>query len=221
MRRLLLALLAVGMLGWGCTLPDDTLSEPDPLPERSSTTVAPPPASGGEPLPGTTPVLGSPAASPTPAPESGGEEGETPPEEEPNTPPASSGCGEPVPPAVTRIKVTTHLRAEGFWTLDATPLVGPDADYCASIGYTDDRENCPVRPEGHPEREACEAWAVGTAVDTGRPGPTWRRDGSLCAGPASGCENHPENQYLLKAFLAGTYEACARNGACGELDVDR
>ena len=78
-----------------------------------------------------------------------------------------------------------------------------------------------MRPEGHPEREACEAWAVGTALDTGRPGPTWRRGGSFCTGPASGCENHPENQYLLKAFLAGAYEACARNGACGELDVDR
>jgi hypothetical protein len=117
--------------------------------------------------------------------------------------------------------VTTHQRGAEFWTLDATPLVGPDVDYCASIGYTDDRENCPVRPEGHPEREACETFAVGTAQDTGRPGPTWRRNGSFCANPAGGCENHPENQYLLKAYLAGAYEACARNGACGELDVDR
>jgi len=215
MRRLLLALVAVGMLGWGCTLPDDTLSEPDPVPERP-TTVAPPPSG----TPGSEPVLGSPAASPTPAPEGEGE-GETTPEEEPSTPPAGTGCGEPVPPPVTRVKVTTHLRGAGFWTLDSTPLIGPDADYCASIGFTDGRENCPVRPEGHPEREACEAWAVGTALDTARPGPTWRRNGALCTGPASGCENHPENQYLLKAFLAGAYEACARNGTCGELDVDR
>jgi hypothetical protein len=221
MRRLLLATLAVGFLGWSCALPDDQLSEPDPLPEGPATTVAPPPSGGPAPQPGATPVLGSPSAVPTPAPET--EEGETPPETppEPNSPPQGSGCGEPTPPPITRFKVTTHLRGADFWVLDATPLVGPDVDYCASIGFTDGRQNCPVRPEGHPEREACEAWAVGTAVDTGRPGPTWRRAGNLCTGPAGGCENHPENQYLLKAFLAGTYTACARNGACGTQDVDR
>ena len=39
--------------------------------------------------------------------------------------------------------------------------------------------------------------------------------------PASGCENHSENQYLLKAYLAGLYEACTRAGLCGEHVVDR
>jgi hypothetical protein len=117
--------------------------------------------------------------------------------------------------------VTVHLRGAEAWILDSTPLVGPDAEYCEEIGFIDGRTFCPVRPEGHPEREACEAWAVGTAVDTGRPGPTWRRNGGLCTGPASGCENHPENQYLLRAFLSGLYEACSRSGACGEVTVDR
>jgi hypothetical protein len=62
---------------------------------------------------------------------------------------------------------------------------------------------------------------VGEAVDTGRPGPTWRRDGALCTGGASGCENDPENQYLLRAKAAGLYSACARNGICSERVVDR
>lgn len=220
MRRLLLTVLAAGCLVWGCTLPDDSLSEPDPLPEGPSTAAPapPPPGTGGQPA--GTPVLGSPAAAPTPAPESE-DEPEPEPTEEPETPPAGSGCGEPVPPQISRMKVTTHVRGDRFWTLDSTPLVGPDAGYCATIGFTDGRENCPVRPEGHPEREACEAWAVGAAVDTGRPGPTWRRNGSLCTGSASGCENHSENQYLLKAYLAGVYEACTRDGLCGEHVVDR
>ena len=219
MKRLLLTLLAAGFLSWGCALPDDSPSDPDPIPEGPALSAPAPPTSGA---PGATaPVLGAPAAAPTPAPESENGETEPEPESEPNTPPAGSGCGAPVPPPISRMKVTTHLRGDQFWTLDSTPLVGPDAVYCATIGFTDGRENCPVRPEGHPEREACEAWAVGTAVDTGRAGPTWRRDGGFCTGPASGCENHSENQYLLKAYLAGMYEACTRDGLCGEHVVDR
>jgi hypothetical protein len=120
-----------------------------------------------------------------------------------------------------KIKIAIHQQGPHFWTLDATPLVGPDAAYCAEIGFTDGRANCPVRPEGHPERSACEAWLVGVAVDTARPGPTWRRDGSLCTGPASGCENDPENQYLLRAMGSGNYTACADNGFCGERIIDR
>jgi hypothetical protein len=99
--------------------------------------------------------------------------------------------------------------------------VGPDPQYCEDIGYTDGRSFCPVRPEGHPERVACETWLVGTAVDTGRAGPTWRRDGALCTGPPSGCENEAENQYLLRTFDSGTYTACSTGGVCGELTIDR
>lgn len=220
MRRLLITLLVGGAVA--CALPDDPPHEPDPLPEGPATAATPPPAQA--PAPAGSPVLGSPSTSPTPAPEEEGEDGggEAPPAPgQPTTPPQGGGCGDPVPPPLTRIKVTIHLRGTGHWTLDATPLVGPDPDYCAAIGFTDGRANCPLRPEGHPEREACEAWAVGRAVDTGRAGPTWRRNGGLCTGAASGCENHPENQYLLKAFLGGSYEACARSGVCGDLLVDR
>ena len=125
-----------------------------------------------------------------------------------------------MPSEISRVKVKVHLRGPNSWTLDATPLVGPDPGYCARIGFTDGREFCPVRPEGHPEREACERFRVGVAVDTARPGPTWRRDGSLCSGAPS-CENHPDNQYFVKAMASGTYEACPRSGACGTVDVVR
>lgn len=134
---------------------------------------------------------------------------------EEDAPPIGSGCGRPYPPPVTRINAKVHIKGPEYYTLDSTPIVGHDAAYCAAIGYTDGRSLCPVRPEGAPDREACEAWRVGTAQDTGRVGPTWRKaDGSFCTGPESGCQNHPDNQYNLWTFVGGCYIACAENGAC-------
>jgi hypothetical protein len=122
---------------------------------------------------------------------------------------------------VSQINVKVHLKGSEYWTIDSTPLVGPDAAYCQEIGFTDGRQFCAVRPEGNPERAACEAYAVGAAADTGRPGPTWTRNGQYCPGPSGGCENSPDNQYQVWAFLGGTYRACAANGVCGEVVVDR
>lgn len=131
-----------------------------------------------------------------------------------NAPPIGSGCGRPYPPEVTRFNCKVHIKAPDRYTLDSTPLVGPDPAYCAAIGYTDGRTICPVRPEGTVDREACENWRVGHARDTGRPGPTWTKaDGSFCTGPASGCENHPSSQYSLFTYLPGTYIVTAENGA--------
>jgi hypothetical protein len=42
----------------------------------------------------------------------------------------------------------------------------------------------------------------------------------LCS-DGNGCENHPENQYLLWAWVSGQYEACVQNGKCGYVDVNR
>jgi hypothetical protein len=105
--------------------------------------------------------------------------------------------------------------------LDATPLVGPDAAYCLAIGYPDGRRYCPVLPEGHPERAACEAMLVGRARDTGRAGPTWSAAGRPCSGSdgSPSCENHPDNQYLVFAYGTGTFGACAASGVCGQLVV--
>ena len=140
----------------------------------------------------------------------------------PDAPPIGSGCGRPYPPVVSRFNCKVHLKGIEYYTLDSTPLVGPDVAYCAAIGYTDGRSMCPLRPEGWPDRAACENWRVGTAADTGRTGPTWRRsDGSFCAGPESGCANHPDNQYQLFVYLAGSYTVRAENGASCKVDVKR
>ena len=113
-----------------------------------------------------------------------------------------------------------HLRSTNKYTLDTTPIVAGQ-EYCRKIGFTDGRNRCPVRPEGHPERHSCEAYAVGQARDTGRTGPTWTRNSKYCTGKDSGCANHPDNQYLLWAYKSGFYEACVKNGTCGSVQVDR
>ena len=130
---------------------------------------------------------------------------------------AAAGAATPLPPEVSRMNTKIHLRGANKWTLDTTPLVGPDGDYCRKIGFTDGRLFCPIRTEGTSDRIACETYAVGTAKDTGRSGPTWYRDGQLCTGELSGCENHEDNQYLLYVYKGGLYKACTRDGVCGEV----
>lgn len=205
-------LLASCLVAWACSL--STPTEPEPAPE-------PGPPTGGTPAPNPnptpTPILGAPTPKPTPTPDPGPSPTPSP---TPQAPEGSDGCGAPVPPPLSQVNVKVHQRGDARWTLDSTPLVGPDSEYCAKIGFTDGRSVCPVRVEGHPERAACELFVTGRASDTGRPGPTWSLDGSSCAGPAS-CENHPDNQYLLFAYRSGLYKACGKNGVCGEVRVDR
>lgn len=47
---------------------------------------------------------------------------------------------------------------------DATPVTIRQLTYCQSIGYDNPnqppRAECPMRPDGHPQREALEAWAL-------------------------------------------------------------
>jgi hypothetical protein len=106
-----------------------------------------------------------------------------------------------------------HIKSPEYYTLDSTAIVGHNPAYCSAIGYTDGRSLCPMRLPEAPDREACEAWRLGNAVDTGRPGPTWRKaDGSFCTGKASGCENHPNNQHDLLTYVSGTYVVSASNG---------
>lgn len=137
-------------------------------------------------------------------------------------PPTDSGCGRPFPPPVTRFNCKVHLKNVEFYTLDSTPMVGPDCAYCAAAGFDDGRCLCPVRPHGAKDREACENWSVGIARDTGRPGPTWtKEDGTHCTGIASGCANSPESQYQLFAYRGGTYKVEAANGASCAVVVER
>jgi hypothetical protein len=142
---------------------------------------------------------------------------------DPGGPPPGTGCGRPFPPPIDRFGSKIHTMDSRYSTLDSTPQI-VDAAYCRLIGYTDGRSFCPVRIEGSPDRVACENWRVGTAKDTGRPGPTWTRDGGiLCTGPESGCENHPDNQYGLIVYDngAGLYHMCSETGVCGSVIVDR
>jgi hypothetical protein len=138
-----------------------------------------------------------------------------------DVPPAGSGCGKPYPPPIHDFAAKVHIWGPGYVTLDSTPQVGPDVVYCMNAGFTDGRAYCAVRAEHGPEREACENWRVGKAEDTGRYGPTWYFRGQTCTGQASGCQNHPDNQYGLWAWENGLYVMCGENGACGEVVVDR
>jgi hypothetical protein len=159
-----------------------------------------------------------PTATPTPAPDDS--------VSVPGTPRGGGGgvsgsCGAPLPPEVSRIAMKVQGRGGDRSLLDSTPLVGPDAEYCRKIGFTDGRSVCPLRMEGSPERAACEALRVGRASDTDRPGPTWSANGKRCNGPDGGtaCLNHSDNQYLAWAYGSGTFRACAASGVCGELQL--
>jgi hypothetical protein len=205
------ALVGSCLLAWGCgkldspTRPEPTAEPGPPVssgpnPNPTPTLGAPAPAPSTTPTPDATP---SPGASPTPAPEGAGD------------------CGSPLPPELSHINVNIHQRGDSHWLLDSTPIVGPDASYCAKIGFTDGRSLCPVRQEGDPQREACELYVTGRARDTGRPGPTWSVDGSPCTGKPV-CENSPDNQYQVLAYKGGVYKACGnKNDVCGEIAVDR
>ena len=179
-----------------------TPSRPAPLPDVALVPTAPAPQPSPTPIPGS-----EPDPEPVPAIPGGGGR--------------SSACGAPAPPPVSRMNVKLHGGSGDRKVLDSTPLVGPDVAYCARIGFTDGRPFCPVRTEGDPERQACEAARVGRATDTGRPGPTWSANGKRCDGPDGGasCMNHPDNQYLVFAYGSGTFRACTASGVCGEAVV--
>ena len=207
-RSLLALLLAASFVAGSCGEEATAPVRPEPLPNAAALIPsAPAPQPTPTPTPGAVPDEDPVPASPgRPADAGGG---------------TSAGCGDPAPPAVTQINVSVHGRQADRAVLDSTPLVGPSAAYCRQIGFTDGRLFCPVRPEGHPERLACEAARVGRAADTGRVGPTWSADGKRCNGADGGasCLNHPDNQFLAFAYGAGRFRACAASGVCGEITL--
>ena len=171
---------------------------------------------GGAASPAAVPT---PVATPTPVPTA------TP---DPDVPPVGSGCGQPYPPPISRFKVKVMYRLPEYYTVDSTPLVGPDIPYCTSIGFTDGRSICPVRPEDTPDREACELWRSGIARDTGKPGPTWTwiefgsgRTSFCSSAPDAPCDHHPNGLFTVKAYRGGLYRVCTEAGACGEVEVER
>lgn len=186
------------------------VSSPALLASCGGGSASPVVASSTSPVPIPTPI-------PTPTPD-------------PNVPPVGSGCAQPYPPNITRFAIKVLYKLKDYWIVDSTPLVGPDAAYCAAIGFTDGRSICAIRPEGTPDRSACEVWRAGTSKDTPPlPGPTWTLttpDGVLhyCTGPASGCEHFTDGEmgpFSIKAYLGGIYHVCTQAGACADLNVER
>ena len=79
------------------------------------------------------------------------------------TPPPTSACVNPPAQPVNSCAVKEHTKGPIWTTIDSTFKVH-DAAYCAAIGFTDGRIDCPVRQEGDPLRATCEAEVVGTPV---------------------------------------------------------
>jgi hypothetical protein len=122
-----------------------------------------------------------------------------------------------MPTPLYGMKVSVQLD-NGFRKLvDSRPIVenvgrGTSDSYCGKVGFDARAAYCDTRPEGHPQREACDVLVVGKA-DTGRYGPTWSKDGKPCTNAGSetapGCTNHAENQFLVISKGPGSLLACA------------
>lgn len=178
---------------------------------------SPSPTAGPTPGIGTTP---SPSAFPSASPTPGGSSGL----------PAGMVCSSPTPPPMLRMHLKVHgVPSPGVerWVLDSKPLV-PNVDgYCDKVGFGD-WKFCDTRPEGHPEREACDFLVVGQAEDTQRWGPTWYFKDGLCALSPNDCANHQSQQFQAVAKSKGVYEACAApdrpvasNGSrCGTFTIE-
>jgi hypothetical protein len=140
------------------------------------------------------------ATSPTPAP--------TPTPDFSTTLPPGFVCSSPTPPPILRMQVKIHAQEGTRIVLDSKPVV-PNVDhYCDKVGFGD-WKFCDTRPEGNPERPACDYLAVGRAQDTGRWGPTWYYGDALCGADITKCANHPTEQFMAIAKAAGTYQVCS------------
>jgi hypothetical protein len=132
----------------------------------------------------------------------------------------------PTPPPILRMHVKVHADDGGRIVLDSKPIVANIDHYCDR--WFGDWKFCDTRPEGDPERVACDYLVTGKAEDTGRWGPTWYYETDLCAYFPDSCANHPTEQFMAIAKGKGTFEACAAdswpvapNGThCGTLDLN-
>lgn len=160
----------------------------------SSSSSPNPPTVTLPPAPGPTPV-------PTPTPD-----------------PFTAQCV-PSPPPIHGMKVKVQVDQGYRKQLDSRPIVKNLDGYCAKVGFSASAPYCDTRAEGDPQREACDALAVGKAKDTGRYGPTWTFNDEPCvAGASEGCVNHPDNQFLVIAKGPGVYLACPAEGPCGSFE---
>jgi hypothetical protein len=145
----------------------------------------------------------SPTAAPTPAPTVA-------PTPTPTAAPTPVACF-PTPPPLHGIKVRLVNSGGYKKTIGAEPLVANYDGYCGKVGFDPNQLFCTTRTADDPMKRACDAAAVGVAVDTKRPGPTWNYEGQACTsvGDQPGCENHESDQFLAYAKGRGIFEACA------------
>lgn len=134
--------------------------------------------------------------------------------------PAPTVCDSPTPGPLGRWEVKVHVRGPNWTTYDSTPLVGPDADFCKAIGYTDGRWYCPPRTEGGAEAQAeigaCNALVVGDPTNY----PAWYWNERLV--PSGGLDEgvvHDENPYhlLVRPELRGSIKVCSQSSVCGSV----
>ena len=172
-------------------------------------------AGSSSPTGSPTPVIVTPTPTPTPTPA---------PTPGSSLPPGMT-C-DPTPPPILRMHLGVFDDSGGRKVLDSKPLVANVDNYCDRVGFGD-WKFCDTRPEGHPERVACDYLVTGKAEDTGRWGPTWFYGRDLCSYFPGDCANHPTNQFMAIAKAPGTYEACASkdwpvasNGThCGTIEI--
>lgn len=137
---------------------------------------------------------------------------------EPETPrgkPANNVCD--MPP-LRHINVHLMGGNGNRFKVDSTPIVcstdpGTRHErYCQETMRDNNRRCCPVKPEGHPMRVACELLLLGKDPTDGIAGPRWSYIGS-----AGGVERHPDNPFLAFAYGKGIVRACSNVAkVCGE-----
>ena len=120
--------------------------------------------------------------------------------------PAGMVC-DPTPPPLLRFTIKIHAQEGNRTILDSKPLVPNIDNYCDRVGFGN-WKFCDTRPEGHPQRAACDYLVTGKA-ENGRWGPTWFLGMDNCGAKPEECADHPTEQFMTIAKKKGTYEACA------------
>ncbi len=130
----------------------------------------------------------------------------------PITLPDSPGACSPAPPPLYRIILDIKSNDGYTRVLKATPQVPNTDGYCDKVGFGA-YKFCNVRPDGDPQKAACEGVVLGQA-DTGQWGPSWKYSLNYeqehpCTGSDPGCTVNAGNQYLVTTKGQAVFFACA------------
>lgn len=123
----------------------------------------------------------------------------------PSDPPTSSPL---VCPDVVKFRLHDKGDRPKGRLVDATPISGPDEEFCARMGFLDPdgsgQSFCPLGQEGSLQRSQCESLN----------GPyIWTLDGVVQDDLVDG------NQLQVALHGLGIAKICARNGACSEIEI--